>query len=72
MHIPFLATQELNYTACVYLNSVYMQEGGGWGSWWVSHVVKVNVIGLELGLGLVIGLVRVRDKVSDWIGLHAV
>ena len=54
------------------VSELSIQEGGGWGSWWVSHVVKVRVIGLELGLGLVIGLVRVRDKVSDWIGLHTV
>ena len=46
------------------VSELSIQEGGGWGSWWVSHVVKVRVIGL--------GLVRVRDKVSDWIGLHAV
>ena len=42
-----------------------VDEGGGWGSWWISHVVKVRVIGLELGLGLGLrlglgmGLVRV-------------
>ena len=25
-----------------------IQEGGGWGNWWVSHVVKVRVIRLGL------------------------
>ena len=43
-----------------------MREEGGAAAWWISHVVKVRVIGLELGLGLGLrlGLVRVRDGVS--------
>ena len=38
------------------MNSHQVDEGGGWGSWWISHVVKVRVIGLELGLELWLGL----------------
>ena len=37
----------------MYVSEPSIQEGGGWGSWWISHVVKVRVIGLGLGLGLV-------------------